>query len=284
MKRAAHDKHILRRNRLGACILKYIKPGTGIHMNLVNTEDARGPVFSGNGVLMFKYIKHVGHLPRTNEQLGRMRAIWEHATMASVGIQYTDTAIFEWADWLIATNMKYDLSMDHDDLYSQFLAGFPSSFDVVITPMRLAPALVFPNRYPEWHPRAGDAHADAGEPSIELAATALYPEWSRCEGKEIKSIPKGLIDHAHPATARTIENEPNSGGVDESNSEGVDTLEPDTHNTNNDDDYDDAKHQLAMTRHPYNLCYPLGEKRVESKPRPKSRSKPCPKSTLLTTH
>ena len=33
------------------------------------------------------------------------------------------------------------------------------------------------------------------------------------------------------------------------------------------------KHQLAMTRYPYNLRYPLDEKRVESKSHPK-RSKP----------
>ena len=35
----------------------------------------------------------------------------------------------------------------------------------------------------------------ASEPSIALAATALYPEWSRCVGTEIKPIPKAMCQH-----------------------------------------------------------------------------------------
>ena len=95
-------------------------------------------MLDGNGVLMFKYVK-VGYLPRTDAQTERIRTTWENATMANVGIAYTDTAIFEWVDWLLSVNMKYALGKKPYQIRKQFLAGFPSSFDVVITPERLTP-------------------------------------------------------------------------------------------------------------------------------------------------
>ena len=243
--RALHDKHLLRRTRLGACILKYIKPNTGVHMTLTNHDANRGPVLDGNGILMFKYVKTMGHLPRTDNQLERVRSTWEHATMANVGIAYTDAAIFEWVDWLNSVNMKYGLKKNRRQIRNQFLQGFPSSFDVVITPERLIPdpgTYRVPANYPDWHPLSGQANPQANQASIELAATALYPEWSRRVGKDIKPLPKGMVHRARVATSHAIEDDELYGGE-------CHEVEPDdpTHDPHDEDSLDDDSESESLS-------------------------------------
>ena len=262
---ANHNQHLLRRARLGACICKYIKTGTSLYLRLTNADSSRQPYFGGNGVLMFRYIKHIGHLPRTPEQEERIREMWEHATMAKVGIQYTDTAIFDWVDWLITTNHKYRLGKSSTQLRKKFLEGFPSSFDVVLTAERLTKPngmYLFPTTYPTHHPKAGDPDPRANQPSIELAADSLYPEWSRRIGKDIKPLPKGMVHRARAAVSEVLAEVSDSGGdADQTNTDEPDTVHDDDDDCAPDSDDSDTDAALAIASRkigPDDICGACG--------------------------
>ena len=140
---------------------------------------------------MIKYINVKGHLVRTREELDRLRDEFDRATMATVGIQYDQKAIFKWLHWLLRKNII--LGKSPSQLHERWLKGFPQGFATALMPDRMAPGgglYVYPTHWPSWHQLAGQVCPHANHPWIELAAETLYPEWE-CHIREglIKPLP-----------------------------------------------------------------------------------------------
>ena len=76
-------KHNLRKQRLAACILKYIKVESALYQTIIR-------LMPNDGVQMFRYIREVGKLPYTDEQKQEFVENWDKATMTNVG---SNTAI-----------------------------------------------------------------------------------------------------------------------------------------------------------------------------------------------
>ena len=86
-----------------------------------------------------------------------MEAEWEEATMAKVGIQYDDNAVFAWAEW--CKDMQRKLNKTNAQTRTKYLRGFPTSFNIVIVPEQMAAGAgnyVFAANFPAHHPQAGN--------------------------------------------------------------------------------------------------------------------------------
>ena len=176
-----------RNERVFGAILNYIE-ATSYLYHYVSTT------FANDGRGLFAYLWVVGHLPYTHEERTTLDAEWKEATIASAGIKYSPKAVFEWANYV---NILADkLGKSEMEKRVKYLAGFPSSFDVLVVAERARPgngSYLHPANYPAHHPQAGNAHPLAGQPDIVATATAFYGEWARmCNEGLIKSIPKGF--------------------------------------------------------------------------------------------
>ena len=210
-KATEREKHMLRKQRLAACLLKYIKVESAVYRYLKHQV-------MNDGVKMFKYVKHVGVLKRTPKQWEELREEWDRATMARVGIQYADNAIFKWIEWIKLKSQIFHPPKTPEQLRVKFLEGFPESFDSVLISERLNGTLggyLYPTTYPEWHPKYDSktpttAHEFAGKPDIDAAGLAFYPEWSRrVKVGLIKALPRGSV---HMATDDQSRDSSNFGG------------------------------------------------------------------------
>ena len=191
-----------RNERVFGAILNYIE-ATSYLYHYVSTT------FANDGRGLFAYLWVVGHLPYTHEERTTLDAEWKEATIASAGIKYSPKAVFEWANYV---NILADkLGKSEMEKRVKYLAGFPSSFDVLVVAERARPgngSYLHPANYPAHHPQAGNAHPLAGQPDIVATATAFYGEWARmCNEGLIKSIPKGF--------ARRIDSDVDSASDDE---------------------------------------------------------------------
>ena len=78
--------------------------------------------------------------------------------------------------------------------------GSLSLLTVVVVPERLQAGngtYVFPANYPAYHPQAGNAHAQAGEPDIDAMARAFVNPWiTMLKQGKVKRVPHGM---ARPA-------------------------------------------------------------------------------------
>lgn len=191
-----------RNQRVFGTILNYIEATSHLYHYVSTT-------FANDGRGLFTYLYVVGHLPYTHEERTTLDAEWRDATIASVGIKYTPKAVFEWTNYVNVLADK--LGKTEHEKRVKYLAGFPSSFDVLVVAERARPgngSYVHPANYPAHHPQAGDAHPLAGQPDIVATATAFYGEWARmCNEGLIKTIPKGF--------ARRVYSDGDSGSDDE---------------------------------------------------------------------
>ena len=100
-----HDGHILRKNRLAACILNYISTTCSIYHYL--STNCRS-----DGVAMYNYIEYEGDLPYTDEQKEELLDEWEKATRrARIGPIGTMPAIFEVVVSINGTKVQNAMSM-----------------------------------------------------------------------------------------------------------------------------------------------------------------------------
>ena len=189
-----HESHILRKNRLAACILNYISTTCSIYLFLVTH-------CRSDGVAMYNYIEVEGELPYTDEQKEELLDEWEKATMAKVGIAFTARALFQWLDWIhnfSTRKMKKSLRQQR----TKFLNGLPNSFrDAIVTEMLAGPdgSCVFAGVFPAHHPQAGIGRPpdQIGKPDLSALAHKFYPEWARCiKNGMIKAVPKGSVYQA----------------------------------------------------------------------------------------
>ena len=184
-----------RNQRLFGAILNYIEATSLIYRYVSAT-------FANDGRGLFNYIYEEGHLPYTSEQRTALENEWTDATMSRVGITFTQDAVFKWAEYVDELGGK--LNKSERDKRVKYLAGFPSSFDVMIVPERARGAVgsyTHPANYPAHHPQNGNAHPLAGQPDIMATARAFYSEWARMIDKgHIKAVPKGMAYEADPLT------------------------------------------------------------------------------------
>ena len=184
-----------RNQRLFGAILNYIEATSLIYRYVSAT-------FANDGRGLYNYIYEEGHLPYTSEQRTTLENEWTDATMSRVGIKFTQDAVFKWAEYVDELGGK--LNKSERDKRVKYLAGFPSSFDVMIVPERARGAVgsyTHPVNYPAHHPQAGNAHPQAGQPDIMATARAFYSEWARMIDKGmIKAVPKGMAYEADPLT------------------------------------------------------------------------------------
>ena len=204
-----------RNQRLFGAILNYIEPTSTVYRYVTRT-------FANNGRGLFNYLHVVGHLPYTSDERTTMENEWTDATMATVGIKYTCGAVFKWAEYV--DRLAEKLNKSERDKRVKYLAGFPSSFDVMIVPERARGAVgnyTHPANYPAHHPDAGTAHPLAGQPDIHAIAQAFYSEWARMiRTGAIKSVPRGM--------ANRIEEETNDDDTSESANMVRDRITPHT--------------------------------------------------------
>ena len=182
-----------RNQRLFGSILNYIEATSWIYRYASAN-------FNNNGRGLFNYISVYGHLEYSQDERTKLENEWRDATMSSVGIRYTPEAIFKWAEYV--DNLAHKLfNKSEQDKRVKFLAGFPSSFDVMVVPERARGAdgsYVHAANYPGHDPRAGTANPMAGRPDIHANARAFYPEWSRmCDAGMIRPAPRGMANHVN---------------------------------------------------------------------------------------
>lgn len=204
-----------RNQRLFGAILNYIEPTSTVYRYVSRS-------FANNGRGLFNYLYVVGHLAYTSDERTVMENEWTEATMATVGIKYTWGAVFKWAEYV--DRLAEKLNKSERDKRVKYLAGFPSSFDVMIVPERARGAVgnyTHPANYPAHHPNAGNAHPLAGQPDIHAIAQAFYSEWARMiRTGAIKSVPRGM--------ANRIEEETSDGETTESANMVRDRITPHT--------------------------------------------------------
>ena len=178
-----------RNQRLFGAMLKYIDNNSWVYRYAHRT-------FANNGRGLFNYIYVHGHLPYTSEQRTEMEHEWTNATMNSVGIRYTADAVFKWAEYV--EKLAEKLNKSERDKRVKYLAGFPSSFDVMIVPERAQGAVgsyTHPANHPAHHPAAGTPHPLAGQPDIHATALAFYSEWERMiRHGQIRNVPRGMAN------------------------------------------------------------------------------------------
>ena len=146
--------------RLFNCILNYIETHSSLH-RYVSAN------FALDGRGLYAYLHVYGDLPYSAEQLQSLEAEWEEATMAKVGIQNDDNAVFAWAEW--CKDMQRKLNKTNAQTRTKYLRGFPTSFNIVIVPEQMAAGAgnyVFAANFPAHHPQAGDPDPAAGTPDI----------------------------------------------------------------------------------------------------------------------
>jgi hypothetical protein len=182
--------HNNRKARLYACIMNYIDPTSRIHRTASEN-------FPNDGPGLFKWLKVVGQLSLPEETKEEYRRNFDRATMSNVGIPFTPDGIFKWLNWVDENGDRGGINKSLNQKRKKFLEGFPASFDVVITPERMAGdpgSYVLPNQFPAHHPKAGQADPNRGKPDLDALARALYPEWCRrINSGLIKAVPKGSV-------------------------------------------------------------------------------------------
>ena len=178
-----------RNQRLFGAMLNYIEPTSYVYRYAQRT-------FANNGRGLFNYLYVVGHLPFTSDERTTMENEWSEATMSTAGIKYTAQAVFKWAEYV--DNLADKLNKSERDKRVKYLAGFPSSFDVMIVPERARGAVgsyTHPVNYPAHHPNAGTPHPLAGQPDIHATALAFYSEWARMiRIGAIRTVPRGMAN------------------------------------------------------------------------------------------
>ena len=191
-----------RNQRVFGAILNYIEATSHLYSVVSAT-------FANDGRGLFQYLWVYGHLPYTDEERTELENEWRDATISSAGIKYEIEAVFKWAEYISILADK--LGKTENDKRTKYLAGFPSSFNVLVVAERangMPGSYVHPANYPAHHPLAPAAHPNAGEPDIYAMARAFYGEWSRMvRSGEIKPIPKGF---AGGRDAFRANDEPNS--------------------------------------------------------------------------
>ena len=180
-----------RNQRLFGAMLKYIEPNSWVYRYVHRT-------FANNGRGLFNYLWVYGYLPYTSDERAVLENEWNDATMSSANIKYTPEAVFKWAEFVSALADK--LNKSERDKRVKYLAGFPTSFNVLIVSERTQGAIgsyTHPANFPAHHPNAGAAHPLAGQPDIHATALAFYTEWARMiRTGEIKSVPRGMVNRA----------------------------------------------------------------------------------------
>ena len=119
-----------RNQRVFGTILNYIEATSHLYHYVSTT-------FANDGRGLFTYLYVVGHLPYTHEERTTLDAEWRDATIASVGIKYTPKAVFEWTNYVNVLADK--LGKTEHEKRVKYLAGFPSSFDVLVVAERARP-------------------------------------------------------------------------------------------------------------------------------------------------
>ena len=160
-----------RNQRLFGAMLGYIEPTSWVYRYAQRT-------FANNGRGLFNYLWVYGHLNYTPEELTALENEWTAATMSAANIKYTAEAVFKWAEYIDTLADKLNNKTEQQKRV-KYLAGFPSSFEVMIVPERARGNIgsyVHPAIYPAHHPDAGNPHPNAGEPDIHATALAFYPE------------------------------------------------------------------------------------------------------------
>ena len=178
-----------RNQRLFGAMLNYIDPNAWVYRYAQRN-------FANNGRGLFNYLWVYGHLPYTSDERTVLENEWTDATMSSANIRYTPDAVFKWAEYIDTLADK--LNKSERDKRVKYLAGFPSSFDVMIVPERARGAVgsyTHPANYPAHHPNAGTPHALAGQPDIHATALGFYSEWARMiRTGSIRSVPRGMAN------------------------------------------------------------------------------------------
>ena len=196
-----HDKqvadHQLRVVRLAACILNYISTTSTIYLKMSTAP------FQNAGVAIYNFLYEHGHLEMDENARQRLLNAWEEATMAKVGIAFTDKAIFEWMEW--CEHHAKPLNKGLQQVRKKFLHGFPEAFEYAITSERLrgdnGSFIIAPN-FPAHHPQAGHADPNAGRPDLDAIVKAFSPEWARKIAlNEIKRVPRGFAHEVEDASS-----------------------------------------------------------------------------------
>ena len=139
--------HKVRCHRLYASIMNYIKPDSRIYRIAKKDNHIRN-----NGPALFKWLEKVGQLAMDDDTKERLLHEFEQSTMAKV-TPFTSDAIFIWLNYIDELGDKLGKSLNQKR--KQFLAGFPESFDVVISAERMKPgpgSYVIAADYPAHHP------------------------------------------------------------------------------------------------------------------------------------
>ena len=199
----AQTSQSLNRNaRLFACLMNYIFATCALY-RLAQSD------FNNDGRALYNYIWVYGHLAYTPDQTARMQAEWDEATISKAKIEYDAQAPFKWAEYIHDLGDK--LGKTHGEKRSKFLRGFPESFNVITMPESLSAGngnYVFPVNYPPHHPKAGNAHPNAGEPDIDAMARAFVRPWLTMITKgSIKRAPEGMAREAFSIELSSSEDE-----------------------------------------------------------------------------
>ena len=213
--------HANRRARLFACIMNYIDPTSKIHRTASEH-------FPNEGPKLFKWLKIVGQLAIPEETKEQYRRNFDQATMANVGIPFTPEGIFKWLNWVDDNGERGGIGKSLNQKRKKFLEGFPSSFDVVITPERMKPdpgSYVLPANFPDHHPKAGEADPNGGKPDLDALARALYPEWNRrISSGHIKAVPKGSVYMANDEACDECSSSAYGDDSDGESNQGMDAM------------------------------------------------------------
>lgn len=200
------EKHRIRKQRLAACILRYIKTGCYLY-RFIKKGDLLD--YGTAGVAIYNYVKEVGKLKRTQDQVNKLKNTWDEATMLKVGIRISDDAIFRWRDWVsenVITLDRAGIHMNSKSIHDKFMTGFPEGFDSALMPDRMAGGqglYLWPPHYPPHHPKAGQVCPAHNSFSIDKAAESLYEEWSR-------RVNLRLIRNPPSGSARQVKSSENS--------------------------------------------------------------------------
>ena len=194
-------QHAVRLQVLQQIILQYIQPDTEIY-DVISTQ------FIGEGYAAYLYINQVGIGPKAIDvvKAKEMAKDWDLMTMENTVTceSLDENSVSKWANIVNQIGKRFQPAKTCAELRIKFLDGLDPVLSKTIGAQELTspnPLYHFPALYAYPHPQAGNAHANAGQPSVSLIAKGFNLAWAKAI--EVGDVRK----HSKPTTVNQLESE-----------------------------------------------------------------------------
>mmetsp|Transcript_73838 Transcript_73838/g.202891 ORF Transcript_73838/g.202891 Transcript_73838/m.202891 type:complete len:163 (+) Transcript_73838:36-524(+) len=157
---------LIAKQRLYAVILQKISRGSTLYHLFTTYAN-----FMAEGIAVYDYIFHVGHVDFSEDQIKALIDIWNNMTLMNMKVPIDANSLYFWRQ--VISKAGEPLNKGPRQARRKFYIGLPESFDAVVSNEQRIEGdgtCVFPANYPAHHPRAGNVHLQANSPDLDLMA------------------------------------------------------------------------------------------------------------------